>query len=204
MLSHAILIAGEALCYVACVVVLLIVYLRETISGSAGHASKRSKIEKLGFMRKDTLDKIKDKTIYAGECFIFMGNSARNPIDSPYVRDGYRIVRVANYVYQRLVEPLVGDNIVCHKCDNPRCWNIKHLYQGTHGSNNRDKINRGRENINYGVVNGSCKISEELVVDIKIRLKRGGSPTVIAKKLGINRSTVYHISHGEAWEYLVV
>ena len=34
---------------------------------------------------------------------------------------------------------------VCHRCDNPRCINVEHLFLGTPADNNNDKIAKGRQ-----------------------------------------------------------
>jgi hypothetical protein len=36
------------------------------------------------------------------------------------------------------------DQCLCHSCDNPRCVNVEHLFEGTRGDNNRDKAAKGR------------------------------------------------------------
>lgn len=33
---------------------------------------------------------------------------------------------------------------VLHRCDNPACFNIKHLFLGTKGDNNSDRHSKGR------------------------------------------------------------
>jgi hypothetical protein len=39
---------------------------------------------------------------------------------------------------------LATEQLVCHTCDERRCWNPDHLFTGTAGDNNRDAGNKGR------------------------------------------------------------
>lgn len=67
-------------------------------------------------------------------------------------RQGYGKIcfNYKKYFAHRLMWELVfgeipDDMCICHKCDNPSCLNIDHLFIGTVRDNNLDKINKGRD-----------------------------------------------------------
>ncbi len=66
-------------------------------------------------------------------------------------RNGYGLVRIdgVGFKVHRAVWTLVKGEIpkgmhVLHTCDNPPCFNIKHLFLGTHIDNMRDRKAKGR------------------------------------------------------------
>ena len=51
---------------------------------------------------------------------------------------------VHRVAWQEFVGPFPKGRLICHKCDNPPCWRIEHLYCGTYATNMQDMIDRGR------------------------------------------------------------
>lgn len=79
----------------------------------------------------------KHKKILDNECWIL------DNWTTDYVQyKGIRISRLSLWLYKNfdLNSPL----IVCHKCDNPPCWNPEHLFLGTNKDNTQDGIKKGR------------------------------------------------------------
>ena len=89
---------------------------------------------------------------------------------------------------------------ICHKCDNPRCINPGHLFEGTHQENMQDAVNKGRlkgssaewmRSIRPMVL---TKLSTEQIKRIKEHV---GDLKNLAAELGIGRRYAYKIRKGE-------
>jgi hypothetical protein len=59
---------------------------------------------------------------------------------------GGRQLYIHRFVYATLKGEIPKGMVVCHRCDNPRCVNIDHLWLGTPADNNRDMHRKGRSN----------------------------------------------------------
>jgi hypothetical protein len=64
---------------------------------------------------------------------------------------GYGIIKkdskklyIHRVIYEKLCGPIPAGMYVLHKCNNPLCSNIEHLYLGTQKDNMRDRSNSGR------------------------------------------------------------
>ena len=99
----------------------------------------------------------------------------------------------------------VSGRLICHTCDNRRCINPEHLYAGTHKSNMRDMISRGRDNF-VGCPSGErhkdAKLTEKKVIAIRARNNAGEGYRVLAKAYGVDRTTIKNIVKRVTWKHL--
>lgn len=109
-----------------------------------------------------------------------------------------------------LTERDPGDLLVCHRCDNPPCFNPTHLYLGTVADNNRDTVERGQwspppimpaghPTRAHGERNGSAKLTEAAV---RAAFSDPRPTHVIAAELGVDRTCVNNIKRGASWRHV--
>lgn len=95
--------------------------------------------------------------------------------------------------------------IVCHKCDNPKCVRPSHLFIGTHADNVKDKIAKGRA---YGGPFGNTWgrgkgiLSIENAKSIKLQYKSGMKQRELAAIYKVSGSTISQIITGKLFHYL--
>ena len=53
-------------------------------------------------------------------------------------------IHAARWVWAKFHGPIPEGKYVCHKCDNPVCVNVEHLFLGSPTDNVRDMIAKGR------------------------------------------------------------
>jgi hypothetical protein len=80
---------------------------------------------------------------------------------------------------------------VCHKCDNRKCVNPSHLFQGTRGDNMQDALSKGR--VASGLSLPQTKLSENDRELILVRINRGDKYVSIASDYGVSRQTIGRI-----------
>ncbi len=84
---------------------------------------------------------------------------------------------------------------VCHKCDNPACINLDHLFLGTNSDNMKDMYSKGRgNNINKNIT--AKKLTYLLATEIR---EATGTHQAIAVKYGVDRTMVGKIKSGRCW-----
>ena len=87
-----------------------------------------------------------------------------------------------------------------HKCDVRACCNTDHLYEGTPQENTRDMVKRDRHC--RGERSPFNKLTDETVAEIRIRRKAGETTASLARKFGIEQTTVWGAATGRAWKHV--
>lgn len=87
--------------------------------------------------------------------------------------------------------------VVCHRCDNPRCVNPRHLFLGTQSDNIKDMFAKGRQRDQRGSSHHAAKLTEADV--LAIRDAAGITHRELGLRYGIVRAHVSGIRSGRAW-----
>jgi len=92
---------------------------------------------------------------------------------------------------------------VCHKCDNPKCINPKHLFLGTRQDNIDDRESKGRNKTKTGEDSNLSKLNKTQVLLIR-QLRQDGVPRKdIQKQLNIPYSQIKSILSYKSWKEII-
>jgi hypothetical protein len=125
--------------------------------------------------------------------------------------NGYTIMRFGDrdkaylthrFIYAKVIGPIPPGHLVCHKCDNKRCWNPNHLFAGTGFDNMHDMHRKGRANHPRGEQFKSAKLTEDKVREIRKMGASGVGYPEIAALFGIDRSNVSMIVSRKRWKHV--
>ena len=104
------------------------------------------------------------------------------------------------YVFELVHGEIPKGMCICHKCDNPACVNINHLWIGTQADNIRDKVRKGNQT--KGSMVNTAKLNEKQVAVIKYNLSHGESCTYLANKYGVKPVTISQIKTNRNWKHI--
>lgn len=97
-----------------------------------------------------------------------------------------------------------------HRCDNPKCVNPAHLFDGTKKDNFEDMVTKGRRK-HFGPVGdkqargtriNSNRLSESDVIDIRAMRASGSTAKEIAAAFTVGKTTIIDILTGKRWSWL--
>ena len=134
-------------------------------------------------------------------CWMWFADADRDGYGRFWYQERNHLAHRLSYLW--LKGPI--NEYVLHTCDNPRCVNPEHLYDGTAQNNIDDAYIRGRKN-DRGSNNGWSKLTEADVIQIRSlyeRRKRGGmSQAKLAKTFGVNQAHVSDIVNRVVWKHV--
>jgi hypothetical protein len=137
------------------------------------------------------------------ECWTWQGALAGSGYGSFYVPElGGVSVSSHRIAYGLVKDRWPGpDELVRHKCDNPKCVNPHHLELGDHIDNARDMMERGRLVLHNqaGENNGGARLTAQNVSEIRVMFEAGMTNIAIAARFGVHHATVSAIRRGKTW-----
>lgn len=113
--------------------------------------------------------------------------------------------------------PIPDGMLVLHSCDNPRCCNTNHFFLGTHLTNTRDKLAKGRGNhakgdrqarrlhpelFPIGEDHYCCRFKESDVREIRRLADEGFILRDIAKDRGVSYNAIRKIVLRISWKHV--
>lgn len=143
-----------------------------------------------------------------GDCWIWTGGKL--PGGYGLFHEGRKNIRAHRYSWELANGPIPDDLIVCHKCDNPPCVNLDHLFLGTDADNVKDKMDKGRgpdmkEVSKYrrnpaGERNGRAVHRWETIEEIRQLHASGRSCNNIAQEFGFSSGYISRIVRRIIWK----
>lgn len=104
--------------------------------------------------------------------------------------------------YEYYVGPFDKSLFVCHKCDNPSCFNPDHLFLGTAQDNVDDMIVKGRQKLGRVRVGEQCKASKLTADDVRKIRADSRLQRVIGSEYKITQGQVSAIKRRAAWAHV--
>jgi hypothetical protein len=127
-------------------------------------------------------------------------------------RQGYGQLRVGGRVqlahrvaWEEAHGPIADGLHVCHRCDNPSCVNIDHLFLGTHLENMRDRQSKGRTRLPPKATGSQCawaKLGDHDVVLIRLLVDLGVKQPKVAALFGVSQTMVSGIHLRKTWKHV--
>jgi len=96
--------------------------------------------------------------------------------------------------------PIPRGLLALHRCDNPPCYEIEHLFLGTQADNVSDMMEKGRGRWHTGEMNANSKLTQDKADEIRRWYAEGGvTHRSLALEYGISHSQIGNILRHKRW-----
>jgi hypothetical protein len=128
------------------------------------------------------------------DCWEWQGNlDGQGYGKFPVKIEGKQKFLIASRVMWEFYYGEVPTKFVCHRCDNTKCVNPKHLFLGTQKENLADMVKKERDELRAGERNPNSRLTKVQIDSIRYWRKTGIPAKVLASKFDISVGYVYNI-----------
>lgn len=114
-----------------------------------------------------------------------------------------KLVYAHRHAYEQEYGPIPDGLIVRHECDVRACIEPQHLRLGTHKQNAMDRVARGRQGDTRGEKNGTAKLREKDVKQIRAEYAEGSTTQrKLAEKYGVKLYCIFAIVNYKTWKHI--
>lgn len=163
---------------------------------SCSDACSRKRRRGAKYNHKPPLERLLSKIDVMGpdDCWPFMGHCNEDGYGTFSLGDDMVGAHRAIWILTNGLIP--DDRHVLHRCDNPPCCNLRHLFLGDNETNVADKMAKGRHVTRRGEDNPCAKITFEVAQNIRSNQL---SNAKAAKVFGISATRIGQIRRNECW-----
>ena len=128
-----------------------------------------------------------------------------NTYGYPQCKINGKIKVISRVMYEREYGEIPKGMIVCHKCDNPNCINLDHLFLGTNADNSKDMVKKNRQSRQgspgmHGTKHPQAKLTEKQVIEI--RSYKGLTDKQIAEIYKVSITNINNIRNRKIWTHI--
>lgn len=121
-------------------------------------------------------------------CLLWMGTATPNGYG--YIREKGRKTRTSHVAMRIAGKEVPQGAYVLHRCDNPHCVNVDHLFIGSPKANMADMIAKGRQDFSGLRLPSVRRLSDEKHRIARAMFDEGYGPLAAAQKAGVNKNTI--------------
>ncbi len=111
----------------------------------------------------------------------------------------WKVHRLICYLLKEDFDPKMT---VCHLCDNPKCFNICHLFLGTPKDNAIHRKEKGRNGDQRGENNHRSRLTENLVLQIRKLHSEGKTHRELSTLFNVEQNTISRIVNRKRWNHI--
>lgn len=143
----------------------------------------------------DSIDRFLGKVLVQNGCWSWLGARSPDGYGKVWMKEhgAFKRWSIHRVMWTLLRWPIPEGLNVLHRCDNPPCSNIDHLFLGTQAENIADMLDKGRQNLG-----GATRLSDLDVKAIRWLVAQGSLQKDLAEFYGLHPVYVSKLVRGKA------